>query len=142
MSQPRFEMKGDMSVAVCAARCPLFYETARSGIGNSYQTNQPKFEAAQEAYLVVEHDLFLIVILVALHAQILAIAAQRISSSLSFDAFRTRLLCPMSTALPQSIAEKSAARILRFSRKHTTPRRGKQSDAKMRFIQRRRRRRC
>jgi len=63
-------------------------------------------------YLVIDHNL-LIVLLIALHAQIFAITAQRVSLTLAFDAFCACLLCPMNAALPQSITEKSTAWILR-----------------------------
>ena len=87
-------------------------------------------------YLVIDHNL-LIILLVALHAQIFAITAQRVSSTLAFDTFCACFLCPMNAALPQSITKKSTAWILRLSRDVTTThRRRKQADGKIRFIRR------
>jgi len=87
-------------------------------------------------YLVIDHNL-LIVLLVALHAQIFAITAQHVSSTLAFDAFCACFLCPMNAALPQSVTEKSTAWILRLSRDITTTyRRRKQADGNVRFIRR------
>lgn len=80
-------------------------------------------------HLVIDHDL-LVILVVALHAQVFAITAHRVSSTLAFDALCACLLCPMNTALPQSITEKSTAWILRLPRNLTAR---KQADGKTRF---------
>src|SRR6266852_1036452 len=147
MIQHHFETKVDKSIAACALHCQLFCETARKNTCASDNQNLGTTLyccTTQTTYLVIEPEFFLIILLViALHTHLFTIArTQPISSPspLSFDAFRMRLLCPMRTALPQSIPKKDIAGIIlrvtgRIRRSNSSGHREKLTSAKKtRFV--------
>jgi len=98
----------------------------------------------RNTYLVVEHEVFFLILLViTFHTHLFTIArAQRISSSLSFDASRVSCFCPMRTASPQSITEKNIAGtiiiVLRVTGR-SGGHREQMANAKIRFVGHRRR---
>jgi hypothetical protein len=57
-------------------------------------------EQHNDPYLIIEHDFFIILLLI---AHVFTLTTQPIPSPLSFDAFSMRLLRAMSTALSQSV---------------------------------------
>jgi hypothetical protein len=98
MSQPHLETKAGTSSAAYPLHWQLSYETARRIYFAS--DNKTLGKQHNDPYLIVEHNFFIILLLI---AHVFTLTTQPISSPLSFDAFSMRLLCAMSTSLLQSV---------------------------------------